>query len=260
MSLATPSAGLEELVNETSGREIVATSLLVDKYADLKKKYDYFFDDNNDMEKWSKEYVQEILLPCDINTFLQTTRYCEEHTDYSFTGFFISQLIKNSYNAGNNDFKIDVNDLRLVDFLAYEISGTEEQKVRVAIKGRAWDWCGQYAQNCTFIIEKAGDECGQSAQYSTFTIGEAENWCGKYAKNSTFIIEKAGHECGSKAQHSTFTIEKAGNWCGQDAQYSTFKTNNQQQYERFKKSVNQNKGNKVYLLSDTGSIIKGGSW
>ena len=226
MPLAKPSGGLEELVDATSGKEIVATPILVDKYADLKKKYEKFLvTEIYDWQEWSRKGVKEVLLPSDINLFLQQTREYENHTRYNInTGFFSSQLIQNSYNAGNNEFELDVTALKLIHNICFGVSGTEERMVRVVIKGEAGDVCVWNVRNFTFTIEKAGD------------------WCG------------------FEAQHSTFTIGKAGDNCGREAQFSTFKTNNKDQYEKFKESVPQNKENTLYLLSQNGSILKGGKW
>ena len=242
MPLATPSTGLEELVDVNSGKEIVATHPVVDQFAVLRGKYEPFLD-FGDRREWLKNKIQEVLLPPNINLFLQQTREYEDHPNYqSFTGLFISQLIQNSYNAGNNNFELDVNTLKPVDNLAREVSGTKERMVRVVIKGEVGDLCGYQAQHVTFTIEKAGDWCGNSVRHSTFTIKEAGKYCGQYS------------------QHSTFTIEEAGNGCGFAAKNSTFKTHDSLQYERFKKSVSQDRSNELYLLAVDGSILNGGKW
>ena len=49
--------------------------------------------------------VRSVLTPTKINLFLQSTITSEHKRNYaSFTGLFISRLIQNSYNAGNNNF------------------------------------------------------------------------------------------------------------------------------------------------------------
>ena len=217
---------LEELVDASSGKEIVVTPLLVDRFEDLKKKYEEFLAVGYNQNKWVIEYAQEVVLPCDINLFLQQTREYEDHVNYrDNTGLFITQLIQDSYKAGNNDFELDVNSLKSIDYLASEVvSGTKKRTVRVVIKG------------------EVGDRCGRNAQYSTLTIGKAGNWCGVWA------------------QHCTFTFKEAGKECGFGAVHSTFKTHSQKQYERFKKSVDQCNKNRLYLLAADGSILKGGKW
>ena len=252
---------LEELVDETSGKEVVATPAIVDRFAELNKKYKKCLMVGSRLEQWLKDHVQEIFLPPDINIFLQSTHEFENDTDYNYgTGFFISHLIQNSYNAGNSKFELDVCSLKPIGSIASNIFATKERTIQMIIKGRTGDWLGHRAEHSMFTIEKAGDTCGEYAQYSTFTIKEVGSWCWFRAENSTFTIEKAGDRCGREAQHSTFTIEKAGDQFGYGAQHSVFQTHNPEQYERFTESINQNKGNKVYLLSDTGSIIQGGLW
>ena len=238
MPLAKSSRGIEELVDENSGKEVVATPVVVNRFEDLMKEYEQYFNDT-----FLRQNVEEVLLPCDLNLFLQQTRNYENNPHYQTnTGLFISQLIQNSYDAGNNEFVLDVHFLKPINFLAYNVSGTEERKVRAVVKG------------------EVGNFCMKNAQHSIFTIGTAGNWCGEDATYSTFTIEKAGVRCGRRAQHSIFTIEETGDWCGEHAHHSNFKTHNQQQYEQFKEYVSRSQDNTLYLLSSTGSILKGGPW
>ena len=226
MGLVGPSGDISELVDETSGKEIVIAPVVVDQFQDLRKKYEQFLIlTGTEWKEWLRNNVKEVVLPCDINLFLKSTSEFENHASYgSDTGHFISQLIQNSYKAGNNEFELDVNSLKTMDSLASNISGTEERMVRVVVTG------------------ETGTFCGWKATYSTFTV------------------EKAGNCYGYGSKHSTFTIEKAGKVCGFGAYYSTFKTHNPNQYERFKEYTSQNSGNKLYLLSPDGSILKGGPW
>ena len=258
MALAQPSGGLEELVDVNSGRELVATPVLVDKYADLKKKYELFLGLGGFVEgKWEKNRVQTVLLPSHINVFLQQTREYENHKNYGWnTGHFISQLIQNSYNTGNNDFELDVNLLKPIDYLASNISGTKERMVRIIVKGDVGNLCGYNVQYSTFTIKKAGEGCGLGTQHSTFTIGEAGNNCGGGVQYSTFTIEKAGNNCGVVAEHSTFTIEEAGDYFGRFTKHSTFQTHSSQQYKQLKKSVPRFKNNKVYHIQPDGTLKK----
>ena len=296
MSLTTPSGGIEELVDETSGKEIVLTPPLVDRFADLTKKYEQSLG-LGAREVWARNYVHDVLLPSNINLFLQQTREYEHHPKYQIhTGYFISQLIQNSYNAENNDFELDMNSLKVMNNVVSNVSGTKERMVRVVITGEIGDECGYQVQHSTLTIEKvgrgfgqnaqssiftigeAGDRCGAWAKHSTFTIGKAGGDCGHFATRSTFTIEEAGYicgqgahrstftigeagyRCGYLAEHSTFIIEKAGDLCGREAKNSTFKTHNPLQYEQFKEFAPQDTGNTIYLLSRNGSMLKGGEW
>ena len=225
MPLTKSSEGLEELVDESSGKEIVIAPVIVDRLDSLMKKYEQFLGLGYGGRGLVQKHMQDVVLPCDINIFLQSTLHYETHENYEQnTGLFISQLIKNSYEAGNNGFELDMNSLKPINFLVSEVYGTKERMVIVVVKG------------------EAGNYCGCSSQYSTFTI------------------EKAGYGCGHSAQHSTFTVEEAGYLCWYGARNSTFNTHNPEQYERFKKSVHPSKDNKLYLLSPNGSILEGGAW
>ena len=272
------SVGLEELVDADSGREVVVAPAVVNRFADLTKKYEPFLViplETYNWENWLRNHVQEILLPHDINLFLQQTRDYENNADYNHnTGQFISQLLQNSYHAGNSDFELDMNLLKPINYFASRLSGTEERMVRVVIKGEVGDRCGRNAQysaftigeagkycgflaeNSTFTVQEAGYRCGSNAQYSTFTIEKAGDDCGLGAQHSAFTIDKAGDGCGMYAQHSTLTIEKAENWCGRKAQHSTFKTHNVLQYKQLKCTVPRFKNNKVYHLQPDGTLKK----
>ena len=258
------SVGLEELVDADSGREVVVAPAVVNRFADLTKKYEPFLViplETYNWENWLRNHVQEILLPHDINLFLQQTRDYENNADYNHnTGQFISQLLQNSYHAGNSDFELDMNLLKPINYFASRLSGTKERRASIVIKGETGDACGSNAQYSTFTIEKAGEACGWSTKHSTFVIGKAGKWCGYLAQHSTFTIEEAGNLCGYEVENSTFTIEKAGQECGLQAQHSIFKTHNPLQYKRFKESVPKNRDNALYLLATNGSILKGGPW
>ena len=243
MGLVRPSGGIEELVDETSGREVVAAPPLLDRFAELMGKYEQFLGFEYRDRVLMINHVHEVLLPCDINLFLQQTRYYEDHKDYpDHTGLFISQLIQNSYTAGNNDFELDMSSLKPIDCLTFGEYGIEERVLKAVINGEVGNLGGGNSQHSTFTIEKAGNYCGRFAQYSTFTV------------------EKAGDGCGEYAHHSILTIKETGDFCGSAAQHSIFKTHNSNQYERFKESVPRKRGNRLYLIAADGSIIKGGKW
>ena len=223
MPLATPSRGIEELVDETSGREVVEAPPVVDRFVELREKYEQFL--VGDAVEWILENIHDVLLPSDINLFLQQTREYEDNSGYHLhTGDFISKLIHNSYDAGHSDFELDVRSLKPIDSLSFGVSWTKERMVKVIITGQVGRWFGY------------------GAQYSTFTLGET------------------GDRCGALAYNSTFTIGKAGVLCGHDARHSIFKTHSKSQYERFKSSIEQKIGNTIYLLSSDGSILNGGPW
>ena len=241
--LTTPSTGIEELVDANSGTDIVATPVVMNRFENLKKRYEQYLMVKDGVELWVKNYVKEIVLPCDINLFLQQTREYEDHPNYQrYTGLFISQLMRKSYTAGNSEFKLDVNLLKPIDSLVSHVSGTKERMVMVIIKGKVRDFCGWNTQHSTFIVEEAGADYGFEAQHSVLTIEKAEDMCGFHT------------------EHSTLTIENAADRCGWASRHSTFNTHNPEQYEKFKEFVDPNKGNTLYLLATSGSILQGGPW
>ena len=282
MPLAKPSRGIEELVDVNSGREIIATPVVVDRFEDLMKKYDAFLSIPITFQETIREYmstVNDVLTPSEIDSFLHHTTLREEHGRYTeLTGYFVSRLIQCSYDTGNRVFYVDTHSLKLFHDMGARVVGNIDRKLELTIHGEIGDMCGENTQNANIVVgttgnflgshaynstfkgRTAGDKCGFKTKNCTFTIEEVGHGCGFKVQQSTFTIGTAGNLCGLESKHSTFTIEKAGEYCGWASMHSTFNTHSPEQYKRFKESVPQDKDNKLYLLSNTGSIIKGGEW
>ena len=100
MGLAKLSCDISDLVDADSGKEIVRTPQLVDRFDSLMKKYEHFLGLEYRKRELEKNRLQTVLLPSHINLFLQSTLSYEDHQNYQmYTGFFISKFIQNSYKT-----------------------------------------------------------------------------------------------------------------------------------------------------------------
>ena len=235
MPLTTPMK-LEELVDETSGKEIVATPVVVDKFAMLREKYAILMNepDYNVRQELLLD-MNDVFTPFDINSFLQTTSEFEGYKGYLYlTGSFITKLVQVSYNAGYNQFVLDVNNLRPIGGIGFKLKGTSDQKVEVTIKGTS-GYGASFIENAIFTADEVGDRFGSNSTNSMFTALVAGNECAQEMKNSQFTVGTVGFDFGRLATNSTFIFKEAGKWCGYHSENSVFKTSSPQQIFMFKK-------------------------
>ena len=153
-----------------------------------------------------------ILSPDKISTFAKITVCYENHENFRInTGLFISALIQNSYDSGNNNFYFKTNN---IEWLGTYNKGNKENPLVISIE------------------ENHGTRIGEETEYSTFNIKENH-----------------GTEIGWDAKHSTFNIEEnQGENIGWDAKHSTFKSSNEKTLDSIK--AKPRRDNKFYLIKD----------
>ena len=101
-----------------------------------------------------ENYVDEVLLPKQINAFLQATiQYMRP--GYHFTentAVFINKLIQNSYSAGNNGFHLN---LPVTDLLCVgsHLQGKKERPIELHVKGRAGAFSGWSSEYLNLSVE-----------------------------------------------------------------------------------------------------------
>ena len=200
--------GLDDLISGYTARkpderkeiEVVGEhkfSKLLEKYELFLRRKDYFIKDKEILD-----WIEDVLSVEDINTFLQLTIRFEDYKEYSReTGLFITRLIKNSYNAGYNNFVINTMAMsKSLDNLGENFCGLPYRMIYVQIDG------------------DVGKYCGSNAFCSSFTInGNAELGCGHKIWNSILIINGDVDDKPSLgARYSSFTIngnvDEADNW------------------------------------------------
>jgi len=243
-------------------KEKIEGSILPEGLEVLLEQYEEILE----IDDWEKAYnatkkVKAVLKPDKINTFLQATIPYEAHKRYAEnTGYFITKLIQNSYNAGNNGFKLVTKALsKKINNIGWELKGKKDKPLELLVEGDVGKECGAGAEHSTISITgNAGDGCGVLAKYSTISIaGNAGKECGYEAEHLTISIAgDAGNRCGYKAEHSTINIAgNAGDGCGWRAEHSVFKTPNRETLEKLKKWVEIGRRNKLYFINPDGSEV-----
>ncbi|MFH1638130.1 MAG: hypothetical protein ABIB71_06915 [Candidatus Woesearchaeota archaeon] len=197
----------------------VEGSLMFEGHKDLLKKYEDFLT----LDRWSKIYrtsakITSVLKPEQINGFLQTTIRYEYHDNYSLsTGIFITRLIQNSHDEGNNMFMLNTKVLfRDIDGIGFELKGKWDKSLEIIVEGNVGNDSFERAKNIgkLHIAGNAGDYCGRGAQNI----------------NELYIGGNARSECGKGVDDCTF------------------KTPNMQTLQLLKETVSKGKGNKIYFI------------
>ncbi len=160
-------------------------------------KYEFMLEvdetDTTPTDKLLRAAVRESLTPEQINQFLQCTIAYENHPNYSTnTGDFVSRLIQNSFDAGNNGFHLSLRGLsRRIHYLC-NIRGTPERIIEVALEGNAGNNLGVDAQNAIITLRgNAGDFCGQGSKNATFHLhGDVGENLGNESTETTFHLYK----------------------------------------------------------------------
>ncbi|MFH1638128.1 MAG: hypothetical protein ABIB71_06905 [Candidatus Woesearchaeota archaeon] len=162
--------------------------------------------------------INSILEPQQINSFLQATKRYEDHENYSDnTGLFITHLIQNSHNAGNNKFTLNTKALcKDIDGLGNYLKGKENNLLEIIVDGNIGRCCGQCAKN----------------------IGKLS------------ISGNTGYRCGTGAESigQIYIGGKTGGSSGDEAKYSTFKTPNLETLQMLKEWVPRDENNKIYFI------------
>jgi hypothetical protein len=87
-----------------------------------------------------------ILSANELGALFDMIKKYENHDNYSiYSGLYVSRLIQNSYDAGFNGFKFDLENNCHVHRLFREIKGTKERPVIVDIKGNANGYFGFFS-------------------------------------------------------------------------------------------------------------------
>ena len=149
----TPNALDETRILQTPGEHPIAQLL---------KKYEAFLDidfysNGSKMYQFvqGRHSIDYILAPTGINAFLQATIQYETYPRYADnTGLFISRLIQNSYNAGNNDFYLKPPVVKNIDYLGAHLQGTKRRNINLQIDGDVGNSYGLSAKNSTFKTTK----------------------------------------------------------------------------------------------------------
>ena len=164
---------------------------------DVLKRYEeaVLGDSDNVLEVVSslrRHNIKDVLMPEELNEFLQATKRFAEHDHYNITGLFMSQLIQNSYDAGNTEFTLDVKDRPMIHALGQNLRGTPTRPLVLNIDGAAGHLCAR--DSCYVEINVSGDaesDFGAYVRCSALNVGgEPGPFLGVGARNSTFTVGK----------------------------------------------------------------------
>ena len=219
---------------------------------DVTRKYEEILQDKYSNLAVLRDYVakiEDVLQPEEINRFLQTTIAYEQSRDYQKkTGIFISRLIQTSYDAGNNNFTLNIQNTKELASLGFNLEGTPENKIKLAIQGNVGNDFGEYSGNCEYeLLGNAKDFFGRVSRKCTYKIRGNIGWgAGHESKICEYtILGDTLFVCGLESTDCTYTITgTVGSSAGFDSKNSTFKTNNPKTLE--------------YLLSDLVSVNQDG--
>jgi hypothetical protein len=116
--------------------------------------------------------VDDVLAPAAIQALLELTVPYKERSEYaSFTGAFISRLMRNSVAAGHRDFYIDVDEVGALENIGRYIEGDQQKKVTIKINGNVGSYSGSEMEHVNFLVDgEVGTYCGDQAEYCSFKI------------------------------------------------------------------------------------------
>ncbi|MFH1637497.1 MAG: hypothetical protein ABIB71_03670 [Candidatus Woesearchaeota archaeon] len=157
----------------------VEGSLFFEGFEELVRQYKEILS----TEEWSNVpkllgETRMILEPEEINSFLQAIIKYENHENYSKnTGYFITRLIQNSHNTGNNKFTLNTIELsKDIHNLASDFNGRKDKLLEIIVDGSVGKYCCAWAKNIgqLYIGGNAGKCCVIGAENSTFKTPNKE--------------------------------------------------------------------------------------
>lgn len=140
-----------------------------------------------------------ILTPAEINALLSAIIYCNAKKgliEYKLS-LFATELVKNSYAAGHNEFVLDFSDLgEQVHRLCKRIIAAKKRPINITIYGELGNDCGNFSKHAHFNINgNVYSPClGMHAEYCSFTIsGYAQGTNSAY-----YMLGSSGKSCSFK--------------------------------------------------------------
>ena len=149
----------------------------------------------------------------DIEGLVEKLEYYQGNTWFCKSGLFISAMLQESYDAGHNNFSIDLSPIdKKIMNVGSMIEGKPNNAINIKIKGSdiGNQLCGFGSWYCSFAIKgDAGHSLGTLSEYCSFDVdGSAWVRCGEQSKRSKYIISgSVGKKCAYKAQNCEFTIK-----------------------------------------------------
>jgi len=179
--------------------------------------------------------ISEILPPADIQSFLQAVRPYRYNRHFSsVTPRLLNQLIQNSYEAGYNDFHLNL--YSIMKAVCSEVHGSDSNPICIEIEGYVGNSSVSSVNRATIKVKgDTGPLFGSLARDSTIYIdGNVGQLFANRAERCTFILH---------GQAELYHVQGPREICSTGC---TFKTSNQETYHRLLNDV-KGKGNKFML-------------
>jgi hypothetical protein len=257
LSSITPGEVEEQQQVHVEGDNYFATA--AEKYAAFSQTSFPSWEFHKCLEKL-RETVSEVLTPTEMQAFLLATTIYDDCERYERkTGVFVSQLLQNSYDAGHNEFVLNTRSLpRGLEFLGYNLRGTEERPIKVEVLGDVGDDCARNTVHLTMTFhDNVRDSCARASEYFT----------------GTFRV-KVGRDCGYRSAHFNGVFEdfvemycarESRDFIGvfhgdiecffaRDSVGGTYKTTSEQLLEKLKREIST-ENTLVYIKTDKTEVV-----
>ena len=267
--------GLDDLIRRQTARkpedrkaiEVIGER----KFGELWVKYERALNSVDSLKVDIIEYyvdraIDDVLTPSQIEEFFRLTIAYENNKHYQkCTKLIINELIQNSYNADNNGFVLNTNELaKPIDDLCANLRGTHNKPINITINGDV----GYYF-------------CSQGKFLSVTINGNTRDICNDYGSSSSFIINGnaksiAGSSCSFIVNGDVeiinidFDIKSSSSYTingeVKDQEFSVYatrhvyKTSNPKTLDVFLRRIPIFRGHNVYFIDEEGNEKQVGMW
>ena len=216
------------------------------------------------IESYLDEAIDDVLTPSQIEEFFRLTIAYENNEHYQkCTKLIINELIQNSYNADNNGFVLNTNELaKPIDDLCANLRGTHNKPINITINGDVgYYFCSQGKFLSVTINGNTGDICNDGGSNSSFIIkGNAKSISGS---SCSFIVNGSVKKMYIDIGYSSsYTI----NGEVKDQEFSVYatrhvyKTSNPKTLDVFLRRIPIFRGHNVYFIDEEGNEKQVGMW
>jgi len=160
---------------------------------------------------------------------------------------FLSWLIQNSYDNGENNFVLETGETT-PNYLCVRLKGQKNNPIRIHIEGSAGYYLGLETEYAEFIVlNDVRSNTGEKSKHSKYIIlGDADTGLGDSSEHCRFYVHgKTLSGFASDAQNSTFILNKLYNMIDGDilplhtthltpSENNIFITTNKETYKKFR--------------------------
>jgi hypothetical protein len=152
-----------------------------------------------DLQRYCRQRLKDlfwtpraVLTPMQLELLLEIVKDDEElmHSNLNPTGAITMRLLENSYNAGYNDFRLNIGYDAADHTCCYSLRGSKKEPIHIEINGNVGKDTAGSSKNIVLSLNgSAKDEFGAWAANSEFTIrGTAGYMCGAGSRSCRFFL------------------------------------------------------------------------